>query len=334
MKNWSGKIFAVVAAVLMMGMLGESAWAQAKKTPRPALVVLSKDENYLAIVDPRTLAVVATVPTGPVPHEVAVSADGKYAVATNYGAHADGTTLSVIDLDAQKEIHRVELGELKGPHGVVFAGNAAWFTAEGAKAAALYSPEKNKIERVVHTEQERTHMVALVGRGLGLVTTNVNSDTVSYLPLKTPGEPKASNLAVGKGPEGMDVSPDGRELWVANSGDGSVSIVGLPAWRVLSTIRVETKHSNRLKFTPDGKRVFISDLGSGELVIVDVAGRKVEKRLKLGKSCEGILMEPGGKRAFVAVSGDDKVAVVDLQTLEVTKTFAIGKDPDGMAWTR
>jgi len=68
------------------------------------------------------------------------------------------------------------------------------------------------------------------------------------------------------------------------------------------------------------------------LVIVDAASRKEVKRLNLGKSAEGILMQPDGARAFVAVSGDDKVAVVDLKTLEVTTTFAIGKDPDGMAW--
>ncbi|HXC46984.1 MAG TPA: hypothetical protein VNU20_01740, partial [Candidatus Sulfotelmatobacter sp.] len=117
--------------------------------------------------------------------------------------------------------------------------------------------------------------------------------------------------------------------------DGTVSIIDVKSKKVVATVDVKTKHSNRLKFTPDGKLVLISDLGSGDLVIVDAASRKEVKRLNLGKSAEGILMQPAGARAFVAVSGDDKVAVVDLKTLEVTTTFAIGgKDPDGMAWRK
>lgn len=330
MRNLGAKVLGFGVA---MGLLAGGVWAQTKM-PKPALVVLSKDENKLVVVDPKTLAAVGAVATGDTPHEVAVSADGKYAVATNYGPHMDGTSLSVIDLDTMQEIHRVELGGLKGPHGVVFAGNQAWFTAEGAKAIALYSPEQDKILRVLHTNQDRTHMVLPAAHGTELVTTNVSSNTVSRFRLDGPDGQKAENLAVGKGPEGMDVSPDQKELWVANSGDGTVSIVNVADWRVVQTVDVGTKHSNRLKFTPDGKQALISDLGAGELVVVHVATRKIVKRLKLGKSCEGILMEPGGARAFVAVSGDDKVAVVDLQTLEVVTTFAVGKDPDGLAWRK
>jgi len=104
--------------------------------------------------------------------------------------------------------------------------------------------------------------------------------------------------------------------------------------KVVAKIELQTKRSNRLKFTPDGKLVLISDMGSGELVIVDAAARKEVKRLPLGKSAEGILVQPDGARAFVAVSGDDKVAVVDLTKLEVMTTFPAGKDPDGLAWRK
>ena len=141
-------------------------------------------------------------------------------------------------------------------------------------------------------------------------------------------------IAVGKGPEGMDLSPDGKEVWAANSGDGTVSVIDTAAKRVVATVNVGTKHSNRLKFAPDGRVVLISDLGSGELVVMDAPGRKEKKRLKLGRSTEGILIVPDGSRAFVAVSGDNNVAVVDLKTLAVIGTIETGKDPDGMAWRR
>jgi hypothetical protein len=151
--------------VLLMAILACFAFVEAgaaqSGTPKPALVVLNKDASELAIVDPGTLKVVGRVPTGPIPHEVAVSEDGKIAVATNYGEHQNGTTLSVIDLDAQKEIHRVELKDLVGPHGILFFDGKAWFTAEGSKKIARYDPVTNRVDWEHEIGENRTHMLGL-----------------------------------------------------------------------------------------------------------------------------------------------------------------------------
>lgn len=58
---------------------------QAANTPASALLVLEKEQNTLVIVDPSSLAIVARVPVGNDPHEVAVSDDGKTAYISNYG---------------------------------------------------------------------------------------------------------------------------------------------------------------------------------------------------------------------------------------------------------
>ena len=315
-------------------------------TPSPALVVLSKDASELEIVNPETLQVVGKVGTGPVPHEVAVSDDGKIALVTNYGEHQAGTTLSVIDLDAQKEIQRVNLmngigaqgekfGDLLGPHGVEFFDGEFYFTAEGGKKIARYNPSTNAVDWVHEIGQDRTHMLVIARGGKTIYTSNVNSDTVTAVEASGDGGTWTNTvIAVGKGPEGIDISPDGKEVWAANSGDGTVSIIHTATKKVVATVDVGTKHSNRVKFTPDGKFALISDIGSGDLVVVEAGTRKAVKRMKLGSSAEGILMQPGGKRAFVAVSGDNKVDVVDLETLEVTGTIATGKDPDGLGWRK
>ena len=314
--------------------------------PRPAVVVLNKGASELAIVNVGNWKVVGRVGTGTMPHEVAVSDDGKIAVVTNYGAHQDGTTLSVIDLDAQKEIHRVELtnvigprgekfGDLLGPHGVEFFAGKFYFTAEGSKKIARYDAATNKVDWVHEIGQNRTHMLVIAKKTHTIYTANVNSSSVTVVePNRDGGEWTNTVIAVGKGPEGIAISPDGKEVWAANSEDGSVSIIDTAAKKVIETIPVETKHSNRVKFTLDGKSVLISDLGSGELLVVDAKTRKVTKRMKLGSSVEGILMEPSGKRAYAAVSGDNKVDVVDLGTLEVVGTMETGKDPDGLGWRK
>ena len=111
-----------------------------------------------------------------------------------------------------------------------------------------------------------------------------------------------------------------------------MSIIDIAAKKVVQTLNLQTKRSNRLKFTPDGKRVLITDLGAGDLVVLDAVARKEIKRIKMGRSPEGILPAPDGSRAYVAVAGDNYVAVLDLKTLEVTGKISTGNGPDGMAW--
>ncbi len=325
MRHWGLRGFVFGAAWLVL------AGVCMAQMPAGKLLVVNKGDSALAIVDAGTMDSVK-VPTGPVPHEVAASADGKYAVVTNYGAHQDGTTISVIDLTTQKET-RVDLEGLRGPHGVVFFDGKAWFTAEGSKKIARYDPTTNKIDWTHDIGQDRTHMLVISKDGHSIYTSNVNSDSVTVVTANM-DESQWTNtvVKVGKGPEGIDLSPDGMEVWAANSGDGTVSIIDAASKRVKQTVNVGTKHSNRLKFTPDGKLALISDLGSGDLVVMDVASRKEVKRMNLGKNAEGILILPDGSRAFVAVSGDNKVVLVHLKTWAVATQSLSGNDPDGMAW--
>ena len=139
-------------------------------------------------------------------------------------------------------------------------------------------------------------------------------------------------VKVGAGPEGFDVSRDGRQAWVANAQDGTVSIIDLTSKSVEQTFDANVHGANRLKLTPDGKTALIASLGNPDLVFIDVASRKVVKRLPIGHGAAGIVMEPGGKRAFVACSPDDYVAVIDLGTMSVVGKIDAGGEPDGMAW--
>ena len=324
------------AASLAVALLVMVAVAFAQ-TPSPALLVLEKDDQSLAIVDPGTLKIVGRVEAGADPHEVVASDDGKFAYISNYGAFGSnpGHSLSVVDLMNQNRLPSVELGALLAPHGLDLVDGKVYFTAEGSKAIGRYDPVTRKIDWVLGIGQNRTHML-VVSRDLNRIfTTNVNAHNVGILDRFKNGDVSGwveTYVPVGKEPEGFDVSPDGRELWAANSGDGTVSVVDIAGRRVLQTIDVHTRRSNRLKFTPDGKTVLVSDLGTGDMVVIDAASRKEIKRLSLGQGAAGILIVPDGSRAYVAVSRDNYVAVIDLKTLSVTGRIPTGRGPDGLAW--
>ena len=139
-------------------------------------------------------------------------------------------------------------------------------------------------------------------------------------------------IPVGKGDEGFDISPDGRELWTANAQDGTLSIIDTASNKVTATIDARIFGANRLKFTPNGKLVLISSLANADLFVYDAASRKEIKRVPIGHGAAGILTDSVGNRAFVACSPDNYIAIVDLKTLEVTGHLDVGGEPDGLAW--
>jgi YVTN family beta-propeller protein len=296
------------------------------------LLVLNKNDATLAFMDPVSGKTAATVATGDGPHEIELSTDGKLAFVSNYGAKDPGNSLSVVDIAARKEIKRVDLGEMRRPHGLTFANGRLYLTSEASQRVASYDPAGQRIDWTFDVSQEGTHMILASRDGAKLFISNMGSNSIGMLQRGANGQWEQTLIPVGAGPEGLDLSPDGRALWSAHSRDGGISIVDTASGKVTQTFDAKTQRSNRLKFTPDGRHVLISDLTGGELVVIDAAKRAEVKRLKVGRTPTGILVPPGGREAYVAVSGDNQIAVVDLEKLSVARTIATGNNPDGMAW--
>ena len=382
---------------------------RAEETPSPALLVLHKGENAMAIVDPESGKIAGHVPTGQDPHELAVSADGKLAFASNYsGSSAQGgNSISVIDIAGRKELHHVDLTPLGRPHGLWFAGGELYFTAEANMVIGRYDPASNKVDWVLGTGQtgptwsssakkrrpfshrmwnptpSASSSVRNVAQGPpggsggpsfggpggpppGAGPGGPPPDGPGGPPPDGPGPggpppdgpgpggpppggpgtrrrpggpggPGDNNgarlcISVGRGPEGFDLSPDGKELWTAHMGDGRISVIDVASKKVIHTIDAAARGPNRLKFTPDGKLALVSELGGGGVIVLDTGSRTVTKRIKLGRGASGILIPPGGERAYVAMTGDNAIAVIDLKTLSEVGRLKTGRGPDGMAW--
>ena len=306
----------------------------AQATPARSLLALSKSDHTLSIIDPVSLKVLARVPVGSDPHEVIASADGKTAYVSIYGG-GSLHELSVIDLVAQKPLPALDTRPLMGPHGLAFANDKVWFSAEGSKAVGSYDPASAKFDWAMGTGEDRTHMIYVTRDGKKVYTTNVNAATVSILEDKaTPPayhEWVQTVIPVAKGSEGFDVSPDGRELWTAGAADGTLSVIDLATKKLTANIDAKAIGANRLQFTPDGKRVLVSSLRTGDLFIYDSASHKELKRINTGHGAAGILIDNDGSRAFIGCTGDNYVAVIDLKTLTVTGHIDI-RGADGLAW--
>jgi DNA-binding beta-propeller fold protein YncE len=330
--------------VVVAGVVG----AQSPASGR--LLVLSKGDLTLAVVDPQSLKVLGKVPSGPDPHEVAASVDGRTAFISNYGTAKGGlNTLTVADIAAFKPLPAVDLGPLRGPHGMTEAGGKIYFTAEVNKVVGRYDPAARKLDWVIGTGRDISHMV-VVSKDLSRVfTVDVQSATASiieraagragrFAPAKD-DDWTVTSVKVGEPAddfEGFAVAPDGRELWTA-SPRGKLAIVDVAGKKLVDTLNLPgISGANRVAFTPDGKRVLVSRLSGGpaiagaQIVVFEAASRKQIGQIDAGGGVGGILVQPDGARAYG--SSSQGVVVIDLSSLKVVGRVDVGPRPDGLAW--
>ncbi len=346
-------------SLVLLGMFaGMSAFAQ--ETPSPALLVLHKGENAMAIVDPSSGKVVGRVPVGQDPHELAVSDDGKLAFASNYSGNSErgGNSISVIDIVARKELHHVELSPLARPHGLWFAGGKLYFTSEANMAIGRYDPVTNKVDWLLGTGQERTHMV-LVAKDLKTIfTSNVSSNTISIIertnppqgrpggpPPDGPGGPPPGERRGGPPPDGPGgpppngpggPPPDGpggpppgeRRGGPPSRGPGGPPGGG-PGWKQ-SVISVG-RGPEGFDLSPDAKEIWTAHMGDGHISVIDVATKKVVRTIDAGaRSPNRLKFTTDGKRVLISEIFGGGLIVLDADSGSVIKRLKLGRGASGI----
>jgi YVTN family beta-propeller protein len=340
----------LVAALLSLSLASPALAAASGGT----LVVLNKSDHTASLLSLPGGEVRATLPTGHGPHEVAVSPDGATAVVSNYGTREQpGKSLTVLDVAGARQVADVDLGEYRRPHGLAWLadGKTLAVTVEGSRALLLVDVAAAKVLAAIPTEQEVSHMVAVApgaGGGRAFVA-NIGSGSVSVLDLAE--RRLVRNLKTGAGAEGIDVTPDGAEVWITNREGDTVTVVDARSLETRATLPCKA-FPIRVKITPDGKRALVSNARSGDVAVFEVASRREVGRIAMqaaavdgaggrlfgdqfgqGPVPVGILVAPDGSRAYVANTNADQVTVLDLQGLRVEGRLTAGREPDGLGYS-
>lgn len=296
------------------------------------LVVTNKAPSAATIVDVASGRTLATLPTGPGPHEVVISTDGRVAVVTDYGEEAR-KTLTVIDVPGLRVTHTIDLGAYRTPHGIQFlvGDSLVAVTSEESGNVVIVHVASGMIRKAISTRANGSHMVGVVGDGSMAYTGNISSHNVSELDLRT-GE-FVRHFAVPKQPEAINVTPDGKEVWVGSNTTGKVSVIDR-ATGAVTTAAEGFGFPYRMLFSPDLRLVFIPDPRNNELRVLERASRRELGRLPFaGGSPQGIAISPDGRHVFQSLSQQARVAVVDVSSRAVIGHLAVGQTPDGVAYT-
>ena len=305
------------------------------------LIVLNKSDHEAVLVDPATLTPVARLATGRGPHEVAVTPDGRLAYISNYGMFGvfregqrvsePGNTLTVLDLQTRTVKDTIDLGEYTQPHGLAVSrdGRRLWVTCETAQSVLELDAATGAILKVWKTGQNTSHMIVPGVDEAKLFITSIRSGSATIIDRATD---RVTSFETGPGAEGVDVSPDGREVWVTNRADSSISILDARGDSLIAKIESGGRFPIRVKFTPDGREAWVSCLQSDAVTVFDARTRSLLATLPVGAAPVGIQMTPDGTRAYVANTNADLVTVFDVPARKILATFTTGNEPDGMAW--
>ncbi len=208
---------------------------------------------------------------------VALSPDGK----TLYAANWSGDDVSEIDLASGQLTRRIPVADT--PRGLWPAADGAtlWVASFGTGALERVDLATGRVRRVFSSGGALRHMVADERRGL-LFTSDMAKDCVWVTDMKTN---KTKRFAtVGHKPNTIDLSPDGRVLFVSNRGAnnpvsyylpgpewGSVMLLDAATAKPLDGI-VGGNQCTALDVSDDGSLLVFSDFLDNRLRVYEVPG--------------------------------------------------------------
>ncbi|MFZ0744289.1 MAG: cytochrome D1 domain-containing protein [Terracidiphilus sp.] len=190
------------------------------------LYVTTELDHAVTIVDPKTLKVVGSIPTGqPESHMLAISHDGRRGYTANVGPG----TVSVLDMQARKLLKIIPISG--NTQRIAVSMDDKWvFTADQTQ------PRMAVIDTTTDTVAK---WVPLEGIGYGsaptldgrwLLMTQPDQNKIAVVDLNT--MKVARYVAVGAYPQAVVMRPDGKVAYVSCEHAGQVAEIDLGAWKM------------------------------------------------------------------------------------------------------
>jgi len=293
------------------------------------LLVGNKGENTLSFIDLATGRELGRSETGRMPHEIAISPDGRQAAVVAYGARS----IDIFDIASRRRLRTIDLSPNDGPHGLIWlADGRIVATTERSQSLTIVDTRGGDRVSAIATGQQGTHMVVVTPDARRAFTANIPAGTVSVLDLAA--GTRIRDIAVGGRPEGITLTPDGRTLWVGDLQSPRVQAYDATSYERLAEVAVG-QTPIRVLASPDGRWIVTSNLGGGSMTVIDAHTRAVARTIIVsGEQAAGqvtILFSPDGRRLYAAETGRNTVAEVDLESGRVLRRLAAGANGDGLA---
>lgn len=325
---------AVTAALLAAAGLAPAVHAD-------TLLVANRSSHEILFIDAASGETSARIETGAGPHLLSNVA-GRYVLASGYGQfprpHAEPVTarppfvsslnsrVTLIDVVERRVVFDRVLEGCRKPHASWIVGDRGYFTCEDEQRIRVISLADGHDVTSYDTRQSGSHVLSYDADSRMLGVSNTDSGSLTLIDVES-GEPRVVELAPGS--EGA-LAIGGR-IWVANTGDGSVSIVDPETAR--ETARSDGLCAFPIAFSSDSQgSVWLACFASAELLRIDADTLAVTERFKLPDHPLNLVAHPGRRVAFVSYPRKNAVGEIDLETGDERRRIRVGIEPDGLRW--
>jgi YVTN family beta-propeller protein len=174
--------------------------------------------------------------------------------------------------------------------------------------------------RAVFCASRVRHLLAaciLVGAALSSASTapvvNTSEDSLKVI----------ATVTVGSGPQGLAVTPNGNEVYVANYLASTVSVISTASDSVIATVALGSLYGpTDVAIAPDGATAFI--LVGGNIVAISTSSHAVVNTFSAGPSFgTGLAITPDGKQLYVA-NFSGTITIIDLLSYQIQNTLTVG----------
>jgi len=131
-------------------------------------------------------------------------------------------------------------------------------------------------------------------------------------------------IPCGSASWGLDISPDGKTLYVLSSNDRCVLVADVQSQEFVGSFNVPVSAGSWLTHIavhPDGDKAYVLEQ-AGDVHVVDLQTQNVLTTLSIADSCTVLKLSPDGQRGYVICSSG--FSVLDLSTDTLLKTINIG----------
>lgn len=278
------------------GILG-SAYAIAGEI---GVAYVSNQDGGVTVIDLETMQTKSSIDVGAKgPRGIGITADGKWLVTAN----KDDGNISVIDTTGKTNSKFVIIG--KNPEFVRVLGDRAYVTYEpSSKSGPPVKPGLATAKESDDKEEKTPGRIAIVDLKNGKVISEII------------GKPET---------EGVEFSKDGKQMFVTNESDNSITIHNMNSGKLVKSIPVGEygERPRGIKTSPDGK-VIVTTLEYADKMLVLNDKFEIIKEVPTGKTPYGVAFDRAGNRIFVAANKEKALQVFDAKTFEKIKDIPTG----------
>lgn len=273
--------------VTEMGMADMNAMVPGKTD---AMMAMRKNSGLRTLFGP-------LLHTGSMPHGVNVTADGRYALVSNF--MDDPGTAVQVDLRSMKIVRRFTVGI--NPTHFVFTPDRRYAFVTDFGSGDVY-----RLDLIAGTTRRitfpgdnclRAHGDTLAPDGRTMYVACAGEAWIYTLDTRTlrPGRVGITD----PGAYDVKVNVQRHELWVSNQTANTVSVLDEGTLKKLATISLgRNMGPSLLDLTPDGRRAYVGDLTGNAVSVIDTASRKVIRTIPVAAQPFGPTVTPDGRYVY------------------------------------